>query len=300
MIAIDIGSNTVRAVLLNCDNLKKMVEYEKIVRTAEGMSSEKKLSELALKRVIEALKEIQKKFPSNDTIKAVATAAFREAENQEYALFKIKTLTGIEVEVIDADIEAFYTSKAAEHQLLRFGLKSENFLLCDIGGASTELIYKNKQQLVTESFEVGILTLSENFKTKEEIRKGLNFYLKEMKNFLDEIYGLFGKPARFVVTGGTPTTIAAIKKGLHYFNYKSELINGSVLFPKDLNDALNKLLFLKESEKIKLVGSGREDLMIAGVVILDEIMKIAGFDEVFVSDDGLREGVAIVFCEKYK
>ncbi|WP_187648371.1 Ppx/GppA phosphatase family protein [Nitrosophilus labii] len=299
MIAIDIGSNSLRVLKLDCDTLQKVFEYEKIVRTADNINKTGIIFDEAVDRIIEALTEVKKSIDfSNQEIRAVATAAFRKASNAENVIKTILEKTGIKVDIIDADLEGFYSATAVEYRLKRLGIESEKFLLADIGGGSTELILKYRNEIVSQSFDFGIVTVAQKYKTKENIVKGIRKNLEAVKIYLQDIYELFGKPKRFISTGGTPTTLAAMKLGMNYKNYDSEKINGTVLFPFDLNRALKKLVSMSEKERAKIVGTGREDLIIAGVLILKELMSVAGYDEVLVSDDGVREGVAILGCKK--
>ncbi len=299
MIAIDIGSNSLRVLKFDCYTLQKVFEYEKIVRTADNINKTGIISDEAVDRIIEALREVKKSIDfSNQEIRAVATAAFRKTSNAENVVKTILEKTGIKVDIIDADLEGFYSAVAVEHRLKKLGIESEKFLLADIGGGSTELILKHRNEIVSQSFDFGIVTIAQKYKTAENIVKGIRKNLEAIKIFLQDIYELFGKPKRFISTGGTPTTLAAMKLGMNYENYDSEKINGAVLFPIDLDRALKKLVSMSEKERAKIVGTGREDLIIAGVLILKELMSLAGYDEVLVSDDGVREGLAIVECKK--
>ncbi len=298
MIAIDIGSNSLRVLQIDCNSLEKIFEYEKIVRTAHNLNKTGKISYEAINKIYKAIKEIQEKIDfSKDEVKAVATAAFRIAKNKDEAIKEIESKTGVKVGVIDSDLEGYYSAVAAEHRLNRLGLDSEKFLLADIGGGSIEMVLKHREEIVTKSFDFGIVTIAQTYKTKEKILMGIRKYLEEIKVFLQDVYQI-GKPKRFVATGGTPTTIAAIKQGLNYENYDPLVINGTVLFPVDIDNALKKLIRLSDKERAKLVGVGREDLIISGVLILKELMRVAEFDEIMVSDDGVREGVALIGCKK--
>jgi len=299
MIAIDIGSNSLRAVQIDCYSFKKIFEYEKIVQTAQDLISTKKISKIAVDKIVEAINEIKNSVDfTKDEVKAVATAAFRKALNKDEVIEEIRLKTGVDVEIIDPDLEGYYSAIAAQHTLASFGLEDEKFLLCDIGGGSTEFVFKHRDEIVTKSFNLGIVTAWERYKNIDQLKIGIKKYMNEIKIFLKDLYEIFSKPKRFVATGGTPTTIAAIKKGLNYKTYDSKIVNGTVIFPIDIDNALRKLLALSKKERAKLVGEGREDYIIAGVLILKEIMRVADFDEIFVCDDGVREGVAIAECKK--
>ena len=104
------------------------------------------------------------------------------------------------------------------------------------------------------------------------------------------------KPQTFVATAGTPTTVASFLQGFDYENYDYKKINGTILTTVQIEDALKQLIEMSEEERIRWVGTGRADLIVAGILMFVEIVKIFGFDEVLVIDDGLREGVALSLC----
>ncbi|HSE83178.1 MAG TPA: hypothetical protein VLB01_01355, partial [Thermodesulfobacteriota bacterium] len=93
-------------------------------------------------------------------------------------------------------------------------------------------------------------------------------------------------------TAGTPTTLAAIELGLEKYN--PDLVNGFVLKRDSVLRILRTLIGLPLQERLKVKGleKGREDVIIAGALILLKTMKRFSKDEVLVSDDGLLEGVA--------
>ncbi|WP_200762302.1 phosphatase [Nitrosophilus alvini] len=298
MIAIDLGSNTLRIVKFDCETLKKTDEFEKTVRTADKLYLTGIISKEATQRIIDAIIEAKEKIDFDDDIEAVATAAFRKAENAKSVIEEIKTKTGIEFKIISSDEEAVFTVYAVKHRLIQLGKKAEKFLVADIGGASTELIMYHKEGVVTESFDIGIVTTAQQYKSKESMLIGIRRKISSMRIFIDDIYELFGIPKEFVATGGTPTTLAALKLGLTYDTYDPEKINGTVLYPVDLDEALRKLESLSFKKREEIVGEGRADLITAGIHILKELLKVSGFDEVTVCDDGLREGVALINCQK--
>ena len=105
-------------------------------------------------------------------------------------------------------------------------------------------------------------------------------------------------PDIFVASSGTPTTIAALKIGLDYETYDPQKVNGVVLEIKDLDFWLNELLKMERSKREKLVGVGRGDLIVSGIMIFKEIFLMSGFKRCIVSDNGVREGVAIDYCKQ--
>jgi exopolyphosphatase/guanosine-5'-triphosphate,3'-diphosphate pyrophosphatase len=117
-----------------------------------------------------------------------------------------------------------------------------------------------------------------------------------MKIYFDEVVQEHGEVELFVATAGTPTTIAAMKKGMDYATYDAEKVHGTMLSKKDLGEQLKKLLAMTKEEKVHAVGVGRDDLIASGVLIYDELYNISGFRESMVIDDGIREGVAFDEC----
>ncbi len=300
MIAIDLGSNTIRAVEYDCKENKKIKEFEKIVRTADNLVNTKNISKDAINRIIDAINEMKDVLDFNKhQIKAIATQALRQADNKDEVVNIIKDKTGIEFEVISADKEAQYTAIATSECLKRCNIEDNNhFLLVDIGGGSTELILKKRDIITSKSIRLGIVVITEEYKTPEAIKLAIKKRVKRLKDFIDFSYATYRKPKIFVASSGTPTTIAALKIGLNYKTYDPDKINGVKLTINDLNFWEDKLLKMDMKKREELVGVGRGDLIISGIYIFKEIFKLAGYKECVVCDDGVREGVAISECKK--
>jgi exopolyphosphatase/guanosine-5'-triphosphate,3'-diphosphate pyrophosphatase len=85
---------------------------------------------------------------------------------------------------------------------------------------------------------------------------------------------------------------------LTYATYDAQRINGTRLAKEELDFYLNKLLSMPFEERELTVGTGRSDLIATGILIYKHLYTILGFDECMVVDDGLREGVALDFCNE--
>jgi len=279
MIACDLGSNTFRVVEIDCATKVRLKEFEKIVRTAEGIASSGEINDKAIQRVIDAVDEAKELFDLKDA-KAVATAAMRKATNSDEVLSRIFNKTGLKIEIIDAKEEASYVREAVEAYL-----DEEEYIIMDLGGGSTELILKDEDV----SFDIGIVTMVDKY---DLIKEGIKKEFVAIREFAKSVK----KPQTFVATAGTPTTVASFLQGFDYENYDYKKINGTILTTVQIEDALKQLLEMSEEERIRWVGTGRADLIVAGILMFVEIVKIFGFDEVLVIDDGLREGVALSLC----
>jgi len=301
VIAIDLGSNTIRAVKYDCATNTKLAEFERIVKTADKLVKTNGITDEAIERIINAVNDIKQRFniTENEKIKAVATEALRAAKNKDSVIKKIKEATGIEFEIILPEDEANYTAVAVEKCLEKCDYVNYNhFLLIDIGGGSTEVTVKNKDNILSESFRLGIVTVTQRHKTPEAIKIAVKKRMKDVKAFLDFAFNTLRKPKLFVASSGTPTTIAALKLGMNYSNYDGSRVNGTKITVEDLDYWAEKLMKMEMKKREELVGVGRGDLIISGIYIFKEIFKIAKYRECIVCDDGLREGVAISECEK--
>ncbi len=297
MIAIDLGSNTIRIVKYDCKNNKKIAEFEKIIKTADGLVETQKISNEAIDRIIKAINEAKEKIDFNDKILAVATEALRRAKNKEEVIKEIKEKTGIEFKIISPYEEAKYTALAVENCLEKCGYDGRNFFLVDIGGGSTELTLKHKNEIVSKSYKVGIVTLTQKYKTTDAIKIAVKKEVSKFKEFIDFVFNAYKKPKIFSASSGTPTTIAALKLGMSYKTYDGEKVNGTVVTPEDLDFWMDKLLKMEMKKREELVGVGRGDLIVSGIMIFKEIFRITKYNECIVCDDGVREGVAISGCK---
>ncbi len=292
MVACDLGSNTLRAVEMDCHSRERMREFERIVKTAEGIEKEGNISEAAIGRVIAAVRECREHFDFSDGYKAVTTAAVRYAKNGRSVIEKIYKETGVLFELIDGAQEAEYTRLGVENRLDKLGMDTGSYILLDLGGGSSEVIVKEGARNFSRSFPVGIVTTVEKY-APEALDEGIRDACRDIADFAAT---LKRKPDYFVGASGTPTTLAAFVQGIDYKHYDYRKINGFRLSVAQMYRALEELLRLDPDERRRWVGVGREDLIIAGVRILIEIVHIFGYEEIVVIDDGLREGVAIFEC----
>jgi exopolyphosphatase/guanosine-5'-triphosphate,3'-diphosphate pyrophosphatase len=299
MIAIDLGSNTLRVLLYDCVEEESTFSYEKVVKTADGLVECGRVSSEAVCRVINAIQTVQMKIDfSEHKVVAVTTEALRQASNRDEILKEIFEVTGVAFDIISGDEEARMTLLAVKRRLERLVYPSSNFVLVDIGGGSTELIFNYGKKSISKSFPIGIVTIAQSYPNLNDIEKALPRKMIEMQEFCTKIYGTRGISQAFVATAGTPTTIASMKLGYHYSDYDASQVNGTVLLEDELDFYLDKLLSMSFEGREEAVGTGRSELILAGILIYKHIYKILSFKECIIIDDGLREGVALDFCDK--
>ena len=294
MVAIDLGSNTIRMIEYDCTSKTTLNSYEKIVKTADNLVNTQNISDEAVNRIIEAINEAKEKL-NFENIEAYTTEAIRQAKNKNEVIETIKNETGVEFTIATPEDEAYFTSLAVE-QFTKSKYNYKTMFLVDIGGGSTELIVKNKKELLSESFKIGIVTISQKYKSIEALEYGIKQDVKPFKEFI-KFTKMSYSPDIFVASSGTPTTIAALKIGLNYSTYDASKINGIELSISDLDEWMDKLLKMEMKNREKLVGVGRGDLIVSGIMIFKEIFLMSGFDKCIVVDNGVREGIALDYCK---
>ena len=297
IVTIDLGSNSFRVLKYDCLNHKIISEYNEVVGMADGLVDTGLISKEAVQRVIAAISHSIEVINYNpqDAI-CVTTAAMRKASNNKEILKYLRLEAKTNFSIIDGTEEARLTLLAVKYALKREKINSNDFVLLDIGGGSTEIIINTKDSYKAHSFDFGIVTLTQRFLNHNDLKNDLENKKLEIKLFLDSLNIDF-KDYSFVATAGTPTTIAAIKLGQDFFSYDRNIVNGTIVNLEDMTNCLNIFENSSKEDIVKLVGRGRVDFIEVGIYIYKMIFEVLEKNESIVLDDGLREGVAINYCE---
>lgn len=295
MIAIDLGSNTIRGIKMDCVSQSFQESFERMVKTADGLSLTGEISQATVKRIIDALLAMKNVLDfEGEEVVAKTTAALRMASNAQEVIGHIYDETAVLFEIIDAKEEAFYTQLAVKFRLQSLEFEKD-FVLLDVGGGSTEVIVCSGQEVDSISVNVGIVTMAEQFTHKEALIDALYNSLEPIKLFMQDKHS---ESKMLVSTAGTPTTMASMKHGLTVESYDPMTINGTSLSRADLSQQLERLLDMDEAQRALHVGVGRDTLIITGVEILRVLMDLLGFENMMVIDDGVREGIALDYCHR--
>ncbi len=296
---IDIGTLTCRlliAELLSSGFLREIHSERRILRLGQGVDRDRTLHPDAMARVIATLKEWRQALERAqvEASTAVATSAVRDAANREEFVELVKRETGFEVEVITGDEEAKRTLLG-----IRSGLPTDvtDMLALDIGGGSTELILDRPGRTpIVRSVDIGVVRLCERIlhhdpPTSEETLQARAWTAREIKAVVSEMEGY--QTAAFVGTAGTITALAAMAQQLPA--YEPARIHNYRLSRTVVQQLESMLLGRTKSERVGLPGleKNREDVIVAGAVILRTAMETLGMSSLLVSDLGLREGVLL-------
>jgi exopolyphosphatase/guanosine-5'-triphosphate,3'-diphosphate pyrophosphatase len=304
----DMGTNSFHMIIakLRPDGTIKIIDKERnVVRLGSHKGEE--LSYISGKETtlaIDILYRFKKLADSYGAkFKAVATSAVREAENKSEFTEKIKSATGVSVDVIDGKEEARFIYLGARKAL---SLSDKNVLCIDIGGGSSEFIYVNNDRIVlTESVKIGAVRLSKHFfpdyyVSGERVSECSNYIRRLLTDNLADYSDI-----NFDMVAGTSGTIEALASIiLKQKNIKIPKSLNSVSFTKnELGDVSKKILSTKTTEeRIRINGmeEKRADIIPAGLLILNEAFKFFKIDSITISDYALREGVIFDMVEKYR
>ncbi len=296
---IDIGTLTCRVLIADLNPgqpLKVLRSDRRILRLGEGVDQTKRLSSVAIDRVIHCLQEWREVITDYhvEATAVVATSAVRDAANREQFLERVKREAGFEIEVISGEEEARRTLLG-----IRSGLPTgvTDILALDIGGGSTEFILnRSGQKPIVRSIDIGVVRLCERVlhddpPTDEEVRQAREWVTRETTTAVADMGDY--RQATFVGTAGTITSLAAMAQKLQ--TYEPARIHNYRLRLEAIRELEHTLLTRTKAERVGLPGleNNREEVIAAGAIIIRTIMETLGQEECLVSDLGLREGVLI-------
>ncbi len=291
---IDLGSNSIRFIIIQVREkgvYKLIYQEKKSIRLAEGMTQDfPLLTEDAQRRAIDCMKVYSHiaKVHQVTKILAVATAAVRNAKNGSSFLKRVRTATNIPMTIISGKQEAALGFSGVIHTI-----DASEFLLFDLGGASVELsLVRNKKRLHSISIPIGAVTLTEKFHSSDTVSsseiKEIQSYIHHM---LQDISWLPKSPIPVVGIGGTIRNLAKVhQRSSGYPLSKLHNYNMSI---RGLFSVIHMITSatVEERKKISGLSSERSDIIIAGSLIIGEIIKAVHASTLTVSGCGLREGL---------
>jgi exopolyphosphatase / guanosine-5'-triphosphate,3'-diphosphate pyrophosphatase len=293
--AIDFGTNTARLLIAERSSagiIPVRVERE-VVRLGGGFTDEHGLSADALERGLACLHRFSGIISEYGVmhVQATATSAVRDAANGSEFVDKVFLETGIKLVVIDGDAEARLTLKG-----VLAGLDSESTMLAvlDVGGGSTEFTVSTcGNPVFIKSMPIGVVRLTEGFPTSSEMIERVRSVIDHLEKDLSSAGIMVSGDCELVGTAGTAATIAAIKLEMDDYDYRK--VNNFIVSRGDIAEIFQRLSQIPPQERLAIKGveKGREDLIIAGLVIITSVMDRFGFSRLKVSDFGLLEGLAL-------
>lgn len=290
---IDIGSNTIRLVLFSYSkeagihefgNIKTVARLRRYILPNGEMSEE---GIIVLKNTLLSFKEILKDYNVTN-VKAAATAAIRQATNNQEILSRMERETGIKIHLLSEEEEAYYGYLAVVNSM-----DTLSAVTVDIGGGSTEItLFENKKMQHCISFPFGTVSLKQNFvsgdKINEKEKERLRQYVK--KNF-ESLRWIKNVGLPIISIGGSGRNLAQIHQ--HINNYPISGVHHYEMNSKALVDLSNYLkeFSYEELKQIDGLSSDRADIIEIALEVFRALMEIVNTDSFQISRRGLREGL---------
>ena len=291
--SIDLGSNSTRLLIaeVNDQGLNVLTRMHIVTKMSEKIEQTGVISTEAFKRVNSALRNFKKLLIENDVddVFVVGTAALRDAKNSEEIIENIKRKYDFEVEVLSGHEEGITTSIGVLH----FMENTENFLIIDIGGRSTEFIYEFENKIISKSLNLGVVTLSEKYFSNLPIGQEL---IDEAKLKIEtELSQLDIKDKKNVIgVSGTALSLASIF--LDQQNFNEEELHEIKIDTDNVQEINKRILKMTEAEiitKFRGIDPKRASTITSGIFLLEIILSHYSNSSIIISKNDILEGLIL-------
>jgi exopolyphosphatase/guanosine-5'-triphosphate,3'-diphosphate pyrophosphatase len=302
--AIDLGTNNCRLLVARPTDAGFTVidAFSRIVRLGEGLSLTGELSQEAMDRAVGALGVCADKLRRRNVslVRSVATEACRRARNGREFAERVRSETGIVLDIIDPAEEARLAVLGC-HKLLEPG--DGPALIFDIGGGSTELVLIDQVEGTPKirswwSAPWGVVSLTES-EGKESLdgAERLAAY-KRMRERARRSFASFAdvlpedrEGIRLLGTSGTVTTLASVHLALPCYDRRAvDGLHVPIGAMQKISEMIAGMSY-EERSSLPCIGAERADLVVAGCAILEAILEIWPAENLGVADRGIREGI---------
>ncbi|HTY10282.1 MAG TPA: Ppx/GppA phosphatase family protein [Bacteroidota bacterium] len=305
--AIDVGTNSLHLLVAEVSpesgNFKILEREKEIVRLGSGSTDMKYLAGNAVERAIHALRRFRMIADSyHASIRAIATSAVREALNQDEFLRLVKTEAGIKIEVASGFEEARLIHLGVLQALPIF---KKRHLMLDIGGGSTEFLFGYQRNILyTNSLKIGAVRLTQRF-FEDGVASSKS--IRDCRQYVRGMLSPIARAARknsyevAVGTSGTITNIAHIIR-LRRDEESESSINNFTFTDDEVSEVAERILERHDPDdrtEIDGLDPARADIVVAGVIILEEAFRALGIKRMTISEYALREGIILDTIEKF-
>ncbi|SDH94098.1 Ppx/GppA phosphatase family protein [Lutimaribacter saemankumensis] len=323
--ALDLGTNSCRMLIAQPKGSQFHVvdSFSKSVQLGAGLEQTGRLSRASMRRTVQALRICQQKLKRHRVrrMRLVATEACRRAKNAADFIRHVQRETGLKLEIIQPEEEARLAVISCAPLV---STKTEQLLVVDIGGGSTELVWidissvphRERPRAIMRlhagfhptdspfpaakvvdwiSVPLGVATLRDQFNDVED--DAARFAL--MSWFFEENLAEFAPYKdeqtrdgfQIVGTSGTVTTVAASHLGLK--RYDRTKVDGLRMTSDQIDLVIRDYLALGPEGRRRdpRIGQDRHALIMSGAAILQALLRCWPTDRLSVADRGLREGL---------
>ena len=290
---VDLGSAAVRFIIARIrPSARYFILVEERVPTRLGSGAPGTLPTRAIARTIRAVHRFFARYSpqrrEGPRIVAIATSAVRDARNRERLLDPLRRDEGIEVRILSARDEARLGVAAALESL-----SFSDALVADLGGASLQLSQVRSGRVVSmASLPLGAVRTTHQFlrhdpPTRQELRGFRDVIRERLRGALPAA----GRGEILVGLGGTMRTLASVH--LRATPGERKHRNGLVLHQSDVTAIRERLeaLSARRRRKIRGLKAERADIILAGTMVVEEVMIFGGYLRLVICTRGVRDGL---------
>lgn len=323
--ALDLGTNSCRMLIAQPKGSQFHVvdSFSKSVQLGAGLEKTGKLNRGSMIRTIQALRVCQQKLKKHKVkrMRLVATEACRRAKNAQDFIRQVKRETGLRLDIIEPEEEARLAVISCAPLV---STKTEQLLVVDIGGGSTELVWidltsvppRERPRSIMRlhagfhpaespfpvakvvdwiSVPLGVATLRDHFNDVDDdaARYALMswFFEENLADFAPYKDEQAREGFQIIGTSGTVTTVAASHLGLK--RYDRTKVDGLRMSSDQIETVIQSYLSLGPMGRRRdpRIGNDRQALIMSGSAILQALLRSWPTDRLSVADRGLREGL---------
>ncbi len=296
--AIDIGTNTILMLIADAEQgtIRSIVRDEHaIARLGKGVDANRVILPETFRRTEDYLRtyiNLAISFKC-DYIRSCGTSALRDAANRDDFVAHIRSALGIDIEILTKEEEALMTYRGGISGLSSLD-EEKKYAVIDIGGGSTEIALGAGSRVLDHcSLDIGSVRLTERFlQHSPPLANALEEARAFVRTALDAVPPVPAE-TEFIGVAGTLTTLAALDLQLQH--YQRDRVDGHRLNYSTVSQSFEYLrgLTLRQLKAIPQILPERADILVAGILILREILDHYKQQTILVSDRGLRYGILL-------
>ncbi len=292
--AIDCGSNSTRLLISNVENgrLDNLLKQHEVTKLSENLIKTNRIADDSKKRFFKVLRKYLKIIEKNNVeeVLCIGTAALRNSQNSDEIIDDVKSKFNLDLKVISGEEEGYLTGIGVQSSFEDL----ENYLIVDIGGQSTELIYDIDNRVNVDSKEIGVVMMNENFLNQNPISE-----LDEENaiKFFDQIFsGGDFMNRNFIGVSGTFTSIVSMY--LRQKNYNEDEIDKTNISYESINHLYKNLKIQTIPQIINSYPSldpKRAVTITSGLLLVINLLKKYEINQLKVSKSDILEGLILKY-----
>ena len=295
---IDLGSNTFHlliAFLHEDGSWSTLLKDRRYVKLASG--GLEYIDRASIDRAVPVMQEFAQHVRAYqvEEVKAIGTAALREAKNGKEVIDLLERESGIPIDIIDGQREAHYILSGIQSVL---PVLDEPNLIMDIGGGSVEFIlYKEDEILFAQSFKIGVAVLHQAFHQSDPISKeAISKLFKHVSEILTPLEKVIHETERYSLTGASGS-FEVIQDAMPKIHQEA---NWSELSLDGLEDYMSEVIIADWEGRSKMpeIPVERLDYVVVAYLLIWYVMLIKAPSRLFYCDYALKEGVIAEFIQE--